>query len=186
MANETERKLSFLVKGNTSPFILIALSFCLVLSIPFVTFLLIQTWGAPSYDENGTQAGLSLDEYELIARLGLFSAVLCFGALGSAISLISRARHGPETFPDITPRELLSVQTVGAVFALILSLMFMGDLVAGTMFPNWDPFYRIIYSPPAFAKLLVWSFIAGFIERLVPNVLHNLATRAERERSRDI
>lgn len=186
MDRETRVKISSLEKGNTSPFILATLGYCLLLATPFVIFLLTQAFATPNYAEDSSRVSLSPDALELVVRLGLFSAVLCFGALGAAISLISRARHGEETFPEITLRELVSVQTVGAVFALIMALMFMGNLVAGSMFPNWDPFYTIIYSPPAFAKLLVWSFIAGFVERLVPNILRNLGTRAEQERSRSV
>ncbi|MEL7935833.1 hypothetical protein [Pseudomonas delhiensis] len=171
--------------GNTGPFVLIALAYCSVLALPFLIFLIAQALPGEEVEiDNETfvllPMGLSEDTYEVIVRLALFSAVLCFGALGSAISLISRARNGEAVIPGITSRELVSVQTVGAVFALILSLMFMGELIAGSMFPNWDPFYRIVYSPPAFAKLLVWSFIAGFFERFVPHILDNISNQAEK------
>ena len=112
-------------------------------------------------------------------RLAIFSAVLTFGSLGAAVSLITRAR-GDEGVPDgITKREVCAIQTVGAIFSLILSLIFMGALIGGSLFPNSETFYYIIYLPAAFAKLLVWSFIAGFSERFVPNMLKNLITRTD-------
>ncbi|MNY69252.1 hypothetical protein D3C86_2071590 [compost metagenome] len=55
----------------------------------------------------------------------------------------------------------------------------MGNLLSGAIFPNPSVFYRIIYIPSAFAKLLVWSFIAGFSERFVPNILNNFIKKAE-------
>ena len=36
-----------------------------------------------------------------------------------------------------------------------------------------------LYIPAAFAKLLVWSFIEGFSERFVPNILNNLGRKVE-------
>jgi RsiW-degrading membrane proteinase PrsW (M82 family) len=170
------------------PFALVALAYCFTLAMPFVLFLTIQALPGESVEGDGSDSyllplGISNDTYEVIIRLALFSSVLCFGALGSAISLISRARNGEAVTPGITTQELVSVQTVGAVFALILSLMFMGELIAGSMFPIWKPFYNILYSPPAFAKLLVWSFIAGFFERFVPHMLENISTRPEKQKA---
>lgn len=177
-------KLSFLRHGNTTPFIVASLLYCFFLAIPFEIFLLTQAFEETTEGAEeiylSPAFGLTEEGLEFIVRLALFSAVISFGALGSAISVITRARNGEDIVPGITPRELISVQTVGAVFALILSLMFMGELVGGSMFPNWDPFYTIIYAPAAFAKLLVWSFIAGFFERFVPNILQNLSSRAEK------
>ncbi|MFW2055627.1 hypothetical protein F4U02_04725 [Acinetobacter haemolyticus] len=119
------------------------------------------------------------DSYFRVLRIiAIFSASACFGALGSALSVISRARSAK--FNEIiTTGNLYSIQTVGAVFAIVLTLMFMGGLIGGTLFPNADNFYQIIYVAAAFPKLLVWSFIAGFSERIVPNILNNLINSSE-------
>lgn len=118
-------------------------------------------------------------EFIVLTRLAIFSAVLCFGALGAGVSLISRARNKNEIIGNVSAVELISIQTVGAIFALLLALIFMGELIGGTLFPNADTFYYVIYIPAAFAKLLVWSFLAGFSERLVPNILVNILEKAE-------
>jgi hypothetical protein len=80
---------------------------------------------------------------------------------------------------------------LGAVFAVILAWMFMGGIVQGTLFPNfetgpagatwfsnlfsWEP----LKGPSEYAKLFVWSFLAGFAERLVPDNLDRLASRLD-------
>ncbi len=117
----------------------------------------------------------------MLTRAAIFSSILAMGALGAAISLITRTKNNSMFTKDITIFEILSIQTVGAIFALILGFTFMGNLISGTLFPNPIIFYRIIYVPPAFAKLLVWSFIAGFSERFVPQLLNNLANKTKNE-----
>ena len=58
---------------------------------------------------------------------------------------------------------------------------FIGGLVQGSLFPTFgDSGLRWIalrFSVEDWAKLLVWSFIAGFSERLVPEILNNLSAR---------
>jgi hypothetical protein len=173
-------KIGILSNKTSGHFLLVGIIYCLVLLIPCMVFLLAQLFGALTtlQEENWILSpGLNLTEaaYRVIVRLSIFSAVIAFGALGAAVSVISRARSPIRRIEEISVFELLAIQTIGAIFALVLSLMFMGEMIAGSLFPTWNPFYRIIYSPAAFAKLLVWSFIAGFIERLVPTMLMNLA-----------
>jgi hypothetical protein len=116
--------------------------------------------------------------FVLLTRVAIFSAVLAFGAIGAAVSLITRARNKGQ-IGNITALELISIQTIGAIFAFILTLIFVADFIGGRLFPEPDLFYRIIYVHPAFAKLLIWSFIAGFSERFVPNILNNLVKNAK-------
>lgn len=117
-------------------------------------------------------------EYVMVSRIAIYSAVAAFGAIGAAVSLITRARNKKEV-GNITPLELISIQTIGAIFAGILTLIFVADLIGGRVFPEPDLFYRIIYVHPAFAKLLIWCFIAGFSERFVPNILNNLVKQTD-------
>lgn len=118
-------------------------------------------------------------QFRMLTRVATFSLICGFGALGAAISLITRTRNKELVHEDFSLSEILSVQTIGAIFALILGFAFLGNMISGTLFPNPRVFYRILYIPPAFGKLVVWSFIAGFSERLVPNILNNLTKKSD-------
>jgi hypothetical protein len=76
----------------------------------------------------------------------------------------------------------------GAVFALVLYWIFLSGLLEGALIPS----FGLAHPPPGpidflefikesgprglsdYGKLLVWSFIAGFAERFVPDVLTRL------------
>lgn len=100
-----------------------------------------------------------------------------------------------------TPSSKLSLYVVplqGAVFAVLLYLLFIGHLIQGDLFPKIiaDPtgdycgktenvvVQLLNCTAPAgpfeFAKLLAWSFIAGFAERLVPDTISRLVGDASK------
>jgi hypothetical protein len=118
-------------------------------------------------------------QFRMLARIAIFSFICAMGALGAAVSLITRTKNKEFIENEFSLSEIISVQTIGAIFAMILGFAFLGNMISGTLFPNPKVFYRILYIPPAFGKLAVWSFIAGFSERLVPNILYNLTQKNE-------
>jgi hypothetical protein len=81
---------------------------------------------------------------------------------------------------------------VGAIAAVVLYLIFTGGLMSGSLFPeigclqdkdcssitlmmqNYVP-----KGPADIGKALVWAFIAGFSERLVPDLLQGLVTKEQ-------
>ena len=82
---------------------------------------------------------------------------------------------------------------VAIVFAMLLHLVFMAGLVQGSLFPEYSRseedfvdmanFVQIV-DPKTYAdaaKIVVWSFIAGYSERFVPNLIAQLADRASRQ-----
>lgn len=121
-------------------------------------------------------------------------------------SLIAQTNKQQEEFMSrlFTMRIYIS-PIIGACFAYVIFLVFVGGLVQGSMFPEFqcigvgttveelqaeDDYchsYKNLHSfsknvRPAtnkdMAKLLIWGFIAGFAEGLIPSLLDNIAKDA--------
>jgi hypothetical protein len=64
----------------------------------------------------------------------------------------------------------------------LLLLLFIGGFIGGNLFPDFTNigFFRIYHSfsgIEGWAKLFVWTFIAGFSERLMPDLLSNFSKK---------
>lgn len=85
---------------------------------------------------------------------------------------------------------------LGALFGLVLFLLFRSGVITGSMFPDVSKVVSQIAYPGlddrsctvmsscadihrAYTALLLWCFIAGWAERLVPDVLDRLANQAK-------
>lgn len=84
---------------------------------------------------------------------------------------------------------------VAIVFAFLLYFMFIGGLISGDMFPIFTntsassggdyvsmQAFATAVKPESYkdvAKLLVWSFIAGYSEKFVPNLVARLLGASE-------
>jgi hypothetical protein len=90
---------------------------------------------------------------------------------------------------------ILVIPIYGGIFALVLYVLFLSGLVEGHLFPK---FYIPEFSIPpttenvvAFlsetnpsqgsdmAKLIFWTFIAGFSERFVPQIIQQVSTSTQ-------
>lgn len=133
----------------------------------------------------------------LVANIVL---VTLMGALGGFLSVQQRIAKIPtEQDPILTMFQLQAgrfavrlAPLTGAICAVVLFLIFQADLLRGGLFPDMTKlsFWLGTAQPPAggfinqtagveYAKLLVWCFIAGFAERLVPDTLNNLISKQE-------
>src|SRR5258706_115651 len=78
---------------------------------------------------------------------------------------------------------------LGAGFAIVLYVLFASGLLKGALFPDFPKEGSLLYGfAPALqgmdqAKLLIWSFIAGFAEAFVPDRLDELSKRASEPES---
>jgi hypothetical protein len=83
---------------------------------------------------------------------------------------------------------------LGAIFAVILTSIFIAGFVKGSLLPEFYlssggseqglPFFHFTWNTlpktsEDYAKLFVWAFLAGFAERLVPDSLDRLASKLE-------
>lgn len=156
-----------------------------VLILPFLFFVYLRMtngqYSRPADPQGGfgpytAWAGTPVDYVSWI-WIAMVSSVMFFGALGSTVSFFSRQTLGAAIIDE--KRSLISAQLFGAVFAIILTLTFLGGLVQGSLFPamaaeSWSNFDLRIDD---WTKLLVWAFIAGFSERFVPDLLNNFVVR---------
>lgn len=159
-----------------------------ILAFPFLVFLYLKATNPP-YTATLTGdgdvshqpwAGLPID-YVSLQWFAILSSVVFFGALGSTVSFFSRHTFPHGEAPKISrSRSLIGAQIFGAVFATILMFAFLSGLIRGSLFPEWyaHSWIELRMRVPDWAKLMVWSFIAGFSERFVPDLLDNLILRS--------
>ena len=130
--------------------------------------------------------------------------VFAAGLVGGFVSIQQR-------LPKIALKELqvlsgswLSITLIpinGGIFAIVLMLVFLSGILDGPMFPKFthqaihlDPCPIILAESfknwlvtvfpstgPDIAKLIFWSFVAGFSERFVPQIIRKAAGKADNQ-----
>src|SRR5262245_2733531 len=126
------------------------------------------------------------------------------GAMGGLLSLQQRyqstARQGDpiENVSQLShnwPQVFLPAIN-GAVFALVLYMLMLAGMLSGDIFPrfmkaeeNQNGLVLLEFlklgkpaTPTDYAKLIVWCFIAGFAERLVPDTLSRLISKTQADK----
>ncbi|MBI4538874.1 MAG: hypothetical protein HY704_05100 [Gemmatimonadetes bacterium] len=125
---------------------------------------------------------------------GLLSIVFCAGTLGAIANNYRRFFRIPShggTVSELLGSRLVTVQLylsplIGGLFAVVLYAMFMSGILSGVLFPkfpNVDVRYTdvttfLMSTTPEnnldAAKVLLWSFLAGFAEKFVPNIVDKI------------
>ena len=133
-----------------------------------------------------------------LGRTYLVALVFLLGLIGGFVSIQQR-------LPTIELKELrelsgswssvVLIPINGGIFSLVLMLMFLSEVLVGPMFPKFthqaidsaDAVNSILgwfsntvpKSGPDIAKLLFWSFVAGFSERFVPQIIRKTKAKSE-------
>lgn len=139
-----------------------------------------------------------LDPAQALRATLALAAVALAGMTGSLISLLQRLQSVPNeqkrtvSLIGITYGNALILQSLmtGAIFAFLMLLIFGGGILEGDLFPKlgWvvdggtgktflDGLAGTFDQGGELASLLIWCFLAGFAERLVPDFLDRLASK---------
>jgi len=115
------------------------------------------------------------------------------GIIGGFVSIQQRLKNIDDNQLALLSQSWASILLVplyGGIFALALYIIFLSGLIEGTMFPEFavpvfdDPpttdniiqLLKETYPKTAgdFAKFIFWSFVAGFSERFVPQIINKV------------
>ena len=139
--------------------------------------------------------------YRINAHVTL-PVVLAMGALGSFVSIQRRLKElttaDLELFAKSKGHRLLAPFT-GGIMAALLYCIFIAELLSGNLFPTFTESsadmssgFRVLFEiassdPKDYAKLVFWSFIAGFSERFVTDIIGGFVSehQASKEKHND-
>jgi len=119
--------------------------------------------------------------------IALCITVVYMGLMGGYISSQRRMQMVPTDGDPLTSFYTLEngryflwfAPLLGAVFAVVLALIFRGGLLQGATFPTFSADSMLPKEFKDYSLLFLWSFIAGFAERFVPDALDRLVNQGE-------
>jgi hypothetical protein len=147
--------------------------------------------------------GLVLAISGMFPYKNIMPIVIFAGAVGAVVNNYYRLSKLSEADKASAARLKSSVLTmqiyvsmlISGILGLVMYGLCMTGLLAGQLFPQFSGTDKVYDSMFGFltevvpatnldaGKVLIWSFIAGFSERLIPNVLDRLASQAAALRS---
>lgn len=131
----------------------------------------------------------------------------CFecGIIGGFVSIQQRLKKVKDEELEYLSQSWIAILVnpiFGGIFALVLYVLFLSGIIESALFPMFSipefegqPLPTIddlrlffVNTYPAsgsdFAKLTFWSFVAGFSERLVPEMIQRIAKSDDKDESR--
>lgn len=133
-----------------------------------------------------------------IGRTFLVGHVFLAGLIGGFVSIQQRLpKIGLNELHELSDSwlSILLIPINGGIFAMVLMLMFLSGILEGSMFPKYthatidhteivESFLNWLTTTfpttgPDVAKLLFWSFVAGFSERFVPQIIRKTAENTD-------
>jgi len=126
-----------------------------------------------------TESRQLLQEAQSTDKIHLHYAVtaLMAGGMGACFSMLISLK---ERIEMVTLQELDNIHSLhfivtriitGVGAALICYYFFRADLLSGSLFPDFRDKDEISLTSKSFFTLIIWCFIAGFSEKLVPSIL---------------
>jgi hypothetical protein len=125
-------------------------------------------------------------------------AVLFVGFVGGFVGLQRRLKALPAEDLTLLANSWVCIALspiAGAVLAELVYLLFISDLLAGNMFPAFVPdsqsattqglkaiFEVHCLHSSDYAKVLFWSFVAGFSERFVTDIISRFESSGPKQR----
>lgn len=122
----------------------------------------------------------------------------CFqcGIIGGFVSIQQRLKQIADEELSLLSESWATIMVIpifGGIFALVLYTLFLSGLVQGRLFPEFvtplfnnppttdnlrDLFTKAYPKTPSdFAKFTFWSFVAGFSERFVPQIIGSMTSK---------
>ena len=129
--------------------------------------------------------------YIFEARFMLTWAAFTLGIIGGFVSIQQRMNRIQDDELEMLSKSWFQIALIpvfGGVFSVLLYCVFLSDIITGDLFPDFyvplaekgvpDTQFMIELfsetypdSGQSLAKFLFWSFVAGFSERLVPQII---------------
>jgi hypothetical protein len=121
-------------------------------------------------------------------QMAVLAWIPVFGAMGAMISLQQRVENLPSRGDIIrnvialesSKNTLWTTSIAGGIFAIVINLIFAAKIIEGNLFPAFQFLFSSQVDQPDgkmladISKMLIWAFIAGFAERIVPDTITRL------------
>jgi hypothetical protein len=140
-----------------------------------------------------------LGAYLFSTQISNLFSLFCFGALGGTLNTYFRLKDLPaDAVPLDSHSNILAIlqvyvsPIVAGAFATVMYVVLVSKVIEGPLFPQFET----PQSPPDkiidflwravpdgtfnAAKLCFWAFVAGFVERLVPNIIDRIVTETKK------